>query len=124
MFGQELRAGEVHEIEKIPGKVRRIGLLSPEVEHAQWRRGVTVESRIGIGVAQVDVGLVVLPAHFAEALPDSGGRDVAPAGLVEIIAGDEIIEGTHFPPGLSLERAPPEGAAIALQLGARVVMSA
>ena len=72
MLGQKLRAGEVHEVQQVVGEVGRVALLPPVVEHAQRRRAVAEQARIGVGVAQVQVGPVVLPAHFSEGLPEGG----------------------------------------------------
>ena len=123
LVAQELRAGEIHEIEKILGEVRRVGRRTAVGQHA--KRGCTVAVQVGIriGVAQVDVGLVVLPAHLAESLIDPGRRHVAPARLVEVAAGQEVIKWAGLPAGLPLERAPPEGAPIGLELRARIVMA-
>src|SRR6202034_4097573 len=68
--------------------------------------------------------LVRLPAHLAESLVNPAGGTVAPADFIEIVPGEEIVEVAERPAGLPFERAPPEGAAVGLDLGSRVVMTA
>src|SRR6202161_1651737 len=102
MLGQRLRAGQVYEIHQVLREVGRVGLLTTIVEHAQWRRSVAVQARVGIGVAQIDIGAVGLPADLTEALPDARRRNIAPSVLIEVVAGEEVIEGAEFAAGLTL----------------------
>src|ERR1700675_3412508 len=87
LVSQKLRSGEVHETEQIRREVRRVARLAPVIQHARGRGTVAVEAGVSIGVAQIDIGLVVLPADFTEALIDSGWGVIAPAGLIEVITG-------------------------------------
>ena len=73
VLGQKLCAGEVHEVQQVVGEVGRVALLAPVVEHAQRRCAVAEQARIGVGVAQIHVGPVVLPARLSETLPDRCG---------------------------------------------------
>ncbi len=122
--GQELRAREIHEIQEIRGEIRRIARLAPVRQHALRRRAVPVETGIRVAVAEVDVGPLVLPAGFAEALPDPRGRQIPPPALVEEGRGQEIVEIAELSAGLAFEGAPTEGAPGGLEPGPGVVMAA
>src|ERR1700692_778799 len=92
VLAQELSTGEVHKVEKVMGEVRRVARLAPKVEQAHGGRTVAEQDGVGVGIAQVDVGLVVLPPYLAESLIHLGARAVAPAGLIEIRTGQKIVE--------------------------------
>src|ERR1700720_4351164 len=124
LVGQELRPGKIYEIEQVRREVRRVARLASVVEHAHGRGAVAIEAGVGIGVAQIDIGLVVLPADLAEALIDAGRGVIAPTGLVKVIAGQKIIEVAELTAGSPFERAPSERSAVRLEFGARIIVSA
>ena len=124
VLGQKLRAGEVHEVQQVVGEVGRVALLPPVVEHAQRRRAVAEQARIGVGVAQVQVGPVGLPTHLPEGLPEDGRGHVAPAALVEVLNGAKVIERPARTSALPLERATAEGAATGFEFSSGIVVSA
>ena len=103
MFTQELGGGEIDEIQQIVREVGRVTGFAPIVQHAQRHRAIAVQARIGVGIAQVDIGLVVLPADLAETLVDTACGIVAPAGFVEILRGGKIIPGAGLPATLRLD---------------------
>src|SRR5450631_4226112 len=104
MAGEELGAGEVQETKQILGEIRRVARLAPIVQHAERHGAIAEKTGVRVGITQVDVGHVVLPADLAESLIDPARGHVAPTGLVEVIAGEEVIEVTRLSAGLSLKR--------------------
>src|SRR6266478_7987892 len=123
LVGQELGPGEVHETEQIPREVRRVARLASVIEHAHRCGTVAMEAGVRIGVAQIDVGPVVLPADLAEALIDPRRGVVAPTGLIEVITGKKIIEIAELSAGCPFEGAPSERSAVCFERGSRIVMS-
>src|ERR1700757_310859 len=121
---QELRAGEIHEVEEILGDVRRVTGLTPIRQHARRNGAVAVQAGIRIRVAQVEIGSVVLPADLAEALPEPRGRVVPPTRFIEVSCGQKIIEVADGATRLRLEGPPAEGPAGRLELTPWIIVAA
>src|ERR1700683_107461 len=77
-----------------------------------------------MGVAQIDIRAVGLPAKLAETLPDARRRHITPAGLIEKIAGEKVVERAELTASLTLEGMAAEGTAVSLKLRARVSVAA
>src|SRR5690606_9666718 len=85
---------------------------------------VAGEVGVGPGIAHVEVAARRLPADLAEELPHVGGRVVAPAVLLEQIAGQEVVHGLAVAADLELGRAARERAAVGLEQRPRILKTA
>src|SRR5262249_58838775 len=112
------------EMEQVVGEVGRVARLAPIVEHARGGRAVAVEAGVGIGVAEVEVGSLVLPADLAESLPETRRGEITPSGFIEVVPAQEIVEVAALTAGHSFEGAPPEAPAVRLAPGPRVLAPA